>query len=705
MIFFVGNEGMIINSTPSPVYQGSANANDIFLVAPFAKNLTVTVSFTLPNGVIKEPRAMASIGFIEGVINGETQEQYAMWQFSLPNEMTRYYGTVNMQFTFYGTNGQTLASSGTSFVVGKGVPVVPPTVPDETVYEDILKNLSQLQQEIANGYAGFADTMQVETNTLFPNEKASVTVTPVQGTPNTAKQFKFVFNIPQGKTGESGEDGEDGEDGNPVYYLAVDMEEVGYETEHSLRLFTPQYPSPKIGSICISSDGFLCQVLGIEDGNYDVKALHDLNGQDFIGKNYLPIVSPYNPQTSIKYNEDGSIQIQTEGGLPGEPVSTIFKIGVDGSITLMSGKDGGSNPEYARIAFTQGNNYDAHCLIESGSVDGDTTSIDISGVGMKINSHYNDGETMNLDLSPAGLNVIAFDTNEAPQTTFKINNEGAFVNGNKIGTPAPSGLLYLDVDDILTPTSGALDIEGKKSFLPPISKEQAEAIGANPIYALTNNMQLVRCEQQSEDDGNATAYTNVWNCYLVRNMNLVGNINGATTVNGNLHIAAGNKLYADTISGEPKSKGGTGEVTISSNLNCMSNVDLNDRSIRNVGDLQVLQSASIGSLLEVGNILMNRSGGYGYIRGLKALTEFSGTQEGNKNGDPNQHYRYDNVLKIDGNIFFTSRNDIESGSTTFPNSAGIYFTDGDARIVAAGDDVAVSTNLKVKGVVYPNSQI
>lgn len=46
-----------------------------------------------------------------------------------------------------------------------------------------------------------------------------------------------------------------------------------------------------------------------------------------------------------------------------------------------------------------------------------------------------------------------------------------------------------------------------------------------------------------------------------------GDITGTLNVKSNLHITAGNKLYVDTISGEPKHAGGTGEVTITSRTN------------------------------------------------------------------------------------------------------------------------------------------
>lgn len=533
MIFFVGNDGAIINSTPSPVYQGSANANDIFLVAPFAENLTVTVAFKLPNGVIREPRAMTNKGFIESVINGQTKNQYAMWQFSLPNNITQYYGTVTAQFTFYGANGQMLNSSSTSFVVGKGVPVILPDTPTDTVYQDILKNIAQLQTEIANGYAGFADTMQVETNTLPSNIKASVTVTPVQGTPNTAKQFKFVFYIPEGERGEPGENGEDGEDGNPVYYYNYDIEEVGNENESGLRLFEPQVPRPKIGSICISRDGFLCQVNGIEDGGFNVKALRDLNG-------------------------------------------------------------------------------------------------------------------------------------------------------NKIGVPVPSGLLFLDYNEneLLKPGDAWEDVWGN-DFLPPITQEQADVILNTPIYAITSNMQLVKCVQQLDGEDN----TNDWRVTLIRNLNFAGGkILGHTTINGNLHVAAGNKLYTDTISGEPIKNGGTGEVTITSPLTT-KNIDMSNTNLSNVGDISC-RDVNVGR-----NVYFTSPTGdekYGHLHGLKTIKEPRGTVEGvDGAGYP---YKYANVLKVQGDMFFASGNysssDITKPNVNTPISCGIYFTDGHVYVRAEADTLS-----------------
>ncbi|MDE6586127.1 MAG: hypothetical protein K2K80_05565 [Clostridia bacterium] len=152
MIFFVGNDGTVISSVPSPVYQGSAGANNIYLVAPFAVNLQVTVAFKLPNGLWTERYPMTQVNEITEVVNKQTGKSYVGWQFSLPNEITRYYGTVTVQFFFYTGHGAIItASSATTFTVGCGVPEILPDAPGKDVYEIILDNLTVLQQQLDNG--------------------------------------------------------------------------------------------------------------------------------------------------------------------------------------------------------------------------------------------------------------------------------------------------------------------------------------------------------------------------------------------------------------------------------------------------------------------------------------------------------------------------------------------------------------------------
>lgn len=152
MIFFVGNDGTIIKSEPSPVYQGSANANDVYLIAPFAWNLAVTVAFQLPNGIVTKPQPMAAKGEIEGVINKATGSPYKGWSYELPSEITQYYGKVTAQFYFYNATGKIAATSSTSFTVGRGVAAELPDTPDQTIYEEILAAIAGLQSDLNNGW-------------------------------------------------------------------------------------------------------------------------------------------------------------------------------------------------------------------------------------------------------------------------------------------------------------------------------------------------------------------------------------------------------------------------------------------------------------------------------------------------------------------------------------------------------------------------
>lgn len=152
MIFFIANDGTVIKSVPSPVYQGSANSNDVIIVAPFAANLNVSVAFKLPNGVYTGRFPMTKLNELDGVINGRTGKPYSCWQFSMPNDITRYYGTVTAQFFFYSAhNGAITASSSVSFVVGQGVPPILPDTLSEDVYDLILANISALQSQLNNG--------------------------------------------------------------------------------------------------------------------------------------------------------------------------------------------------------------------------------------------------------------------------------------------------------------------------------------------------------------------------------------------------------------------------------------------------------------------------------------------------------------------------------------------------------------------------
>lgn len=156
MIFFVGNDGTIFNNRSAPVYQGSAEANDIYLYAPFAANLSVSIAFILPNKAITQPALMTATGQLgsgeNAVVNAATNNPLAGWKYTLPNNITEYYGDVTAQFFFYTATNKLLGTSSTTFRVGRGVPAELPAEPSEDIYTQILSAISAIQEDLANGY-------------------------------------------------------------------------------------------------------------------------------------------------------------------------------------------------------------------------------------------------------------------------------------------------------------------------------------------------------------------------------------------------------------------------------------------------------------------------------------------------------------------------------------------------------------------------
>ena len=159
MILFSDANGTIQTNFGTPVYQGSANSNIIYLIAPYAPAASVLVGFQLPDGSAVAPVAMTALNAVPGVQNaGGTS--YAGWSYVLPAAVTAKYGTVTAQFFFYAPTGEStnptaiIATSATSFQVGRGAAAVLPDTPDADVYESILSNLAQLQTDLNGGYYG-----------------------------------------------------------------------------------------------------------------------------------------------------------------------------------------------------------------------------------------------------------------------------------------------------------------------------------------------------------------------------------------------------------------------------------------------------------------------------------------------------------------------------------------------------------------------
>ena len=154
MIFILNREGTVTETVTSPVYQGS-HTNEVVVLAPFAPTNTVTVGFTLPNGLTVQPQltasgkgtTMTSLPVEDLSLKvGETYEDMSAWYCKLNRDITRYSGTLTMQFFIYDAAGDILASSSTTVPVQKGVPVL-----DGTTFD--ASTAAQLQTALNGVYA------------------------------------------------------------------------------------------------------------------------------------------------------------------------------------------------------------------------------------------------------------------------------------------------------------------------------------------------------------------------------------------------------------------------------------------------------------------------------------------------------------------------------------------------------------------------
>lgn len=158
MNFYVNSQGQIIRVDPEDVFQGSVNANTINFVGAFPSTCPVTVAFKLLTGEWTTPASMGmnSDSPLPGIQQPDGT-QFNIWRYTIPETVTEYYGTVNLQFYVYAQgisgNGNMIATASSSFEVKKGVPIVLPDPSDdyETLLTQILSALQQLQQADSEG--------------------------------------------------------------------------------------------------------------------------------------------------------------------------------------------------------------------------------------------------------------------------------------------------------------------------------------------------------------------------------------------------------------------------------------------------------------------------------------------------------------------------------------------------------------------------
>ena len=165
MIFILNREGTVTETVTSPVYQGS-NTNEVVVLAPFAPTNTVTVGFTLPNGLTVQPQltasgkgtTMTSLPVEDLSLKvGEAYEDMSAWYCKLNRDLTRYSGTLTMQFFIYDAAGDILASSSTTVPVQKGVPVLDGTTFDASTAAQLQTALNAVLTQITSNTYDISD--------------------------------------------------------------------------------------------------------------------------------------------------------------------------------------------------------------------------------------------------------------------------------------------------------------------------------------------------------------------------------------------------------------------------------------------------------------------------------------------------------------------------------------------------------------------
>lgn len=152
MIFFLKADGTLIKSAPDTVYQGSAEAGKIYVVAPLNAGMLVDVYYELPNGERWGAYLLENNGTV--INNEELPDGWALWSTTLESAITQYAGTLKAQFGFYqsGTADKVplITSQAVTITIAKGVVRDLPSAPPEDAYVMIVNAISSIKQDIAN---------------------------------------------------------------------------------------------------------------------------------------------------------------------------------------------------------------------------------------------------------------------------------------------------------------------------------------------------------------------------------------------------------------------------------------------------------------------------------------------------------------------------------------------------------------------------
>ena len=148
MIIFAKADGTVINTQPTPIYQGSSLKGSVYLVAPFPNSNGVTIQFQLPNGNVTKAYPMTPTGEIEGL--KLDNKDLSIWVWDVANAMiTAIPGTVMATIKVIDTN-ENVTSIISSFSVIKGTPSeLPSSVPSPSEWNIIVSLYGEVASKVA----------------------------------------------------------------------------------------------------------------------------------------------------------------------------------------------------------------------------------------------------------------------------------------------------------------------------------------------------------------------------------------------------------------------------------------------------------------------------------------------------------------------------------------------------------------------------
>lgn len=208
-------QGNVLYTDPERFYQGSNLANVIGVTAPWASATQVTIAFTLPNGINLEEALMTNTGEVE------PGKDVYRWTYTVPSAVTEYVGRVAFQVFAYNAANQRIATGSGGAIVEVGVPTQLPPTPSQDIYEQILTELSKINETAenltqppdvtdANNVGVVNVSITADGRFKFDNLKGQTGATGAPGTPGT--------------DGKDGKDGKDGAPGSMVHIpITLDM--------------------------------------------------------------------------------------------------------------------------------------------------------------------------------------------------------------------------------------------------------------------------------------------------------------------------------------------------------------------------------------------------------------------------------------------------------------------------------------------------